>query len=81
MRSLTDGAGMFGHGQRERVEAALERMSRRFPQLFVAVYTGSLGEVANIRQFGKMTYMCCGDFVDTCSAITEKNGVYCLEKY
>ena len=36
---------------------------------------------ANIRKFGKMTYMCCGDFVDTCSAITEKNGVYCLEKY
>jgi uncharacterized membrane protein YgcG len=52
LRSLTDVAGMFGHGQRERVEAALERMSRRFPQLYVAVYTGSLGEVANIRQFG-----------------------------
>ncbi len=52
LRSLTDGAGIFGHGQRERVEAAMERVSRRFPQLFVAVYTGSLGEVANIRQFG-----------------------------
>jgi UDP-2,3-diacylglucosamine pyrophosphatase LpxH len=36
---------------------------------------------ANIKNCGKMTYMCCGDFVDTCSAITEKNGVYCLEKY
>jgi UDP-2,3-diacylglucosamine pyrophosphatase LpxH len=36
---------------------------------------------ANIRQFGKMTYMCCGDWCDTCSAIFEKNGVYCLEKY
>jgi UDP-2,3-diacylglucosamine pyrophosphatase LpxH len=35
----------------------------------------------NIRQFDKVTYMCCGDFVDTCSAITEKNGVYTLEKY
>lgn len=30
----------------------MERISRRFPQLFVAVYTGALGEVANIRQFG-----------------------------
>ena len=36
---------------------------------------------ANIRKFGKMTYMCCGDWCDTCSAIFEKNGVYCLEKY
>lgn len=30
----------------------MEEITRRFPQLFVAVYTGSLGEVANIRQFG-----------------------------
>jgi hypothetical protein len=37
---------------RERVEAAMERFSRRFPQVFVAVYTGALGEVSSIRQFG-----------------------------
>ncbi len=30
----------------------MEKIGRRFPQIFVAVYTGSLGEVANIRQFG-----------------------------
>lgn len=30
----------------------MERFHRRFPQLFVAVYTGSLGELANLRQFG-----------------------------
>ena len=30
----------------------MEDFSRRFPQLFVAVYTGSLGEVSNLRQFG-----------------------------
>ena len=36
---------------------------------------------ANIRRFNDLIYMCCGDFVDTCSAITEKNGIYCLEKY
>ena len=30
----------------------MEQFSRRFPQLFVAIYTGSLGEVSNIRQFG-----------------------------
>ncbi len=28
------------------------KMTRRFPQLFIAVYTGSLGEVAHLRQFG-----------------------------
>lgn len=52
LRCLTDSAGILTRGERERVEEAMERISRRFPQLFVAVYTGALGEVANIRQFG-----------------------------
>ena len=30
----------------------MEKVTRRFPQVFVAIYTGSLGEVSNIRQFG-----------------------------
>ena len=30
----------------------MEKIARRFPPLFVAIYTGSLGEIANIRQFG-----------------------------
>ena len=36
---------------------------------------------ANIKNCGKMTYMCCGDWCDTCSAIVEKNGIYELKKY
>lgn len=52
LRRLTDKAGILRRGERERVEAAIERISRRLPQLFAAVYTGALGEAANIRQFG-----------------------------
>lgn len=52
LRSLTDSAGILRRGERGKVMAAMERISRRFPQVFVAVYTGSLGEVANLRQFG-----------------------------
>jgi hypothetical protein len=52
VRCLTDSAGILRRGDRPRVEAAMERITRRFPQVFVAIYTGSLGEVANIRQFG-----------------------------
>jgi hypothetical protein len=52
LRCLSDTAGIFPSAERERVEAAMERISRRFPQVFAAVYTGALGEVANIRQFG-----------------------------
>ncbi|MBC8125544.1 MAG: TPM domain-containing protein [Gloeobacteraceae cyanobacterium ES-bin-144] len=52
LRCLTDSAGILRRGEREQVEAAMARVSRRFPQLFVAVYTGALGEVSNIRQFG-----------------------------
>lgn len=36
---------------------------------------------ANVRKFDKISYMCCGDFVDTCSAIVEKNGVFQLIRY
>lgn len=52
IQSLTDCAGILRRGDRHRVEQAMELLSRRFPQVFVAVYTGALGEVANIRQFG-----------------------------
>ncbi len=52
IRSLTDSAGILRKGERQRVEVAMEKITRRFPQVFVAIYTGSLGEVANIRQFG-----------------------------
>lgn len=52
IRSLTDCAGILRRGDRQRVEVAMEKFTRRFPQIFVAIYTGSLGEVSNIRQFG-----------------------------
>jgi uncharacterized membrane protein YgcG len=52
LRCLTDSAGIFRRGERQRVEAAMEKITRRFPQVFVAIYTGSLGELANMRQFG-----------------------------
>ena len=35
----------------------------------------------NIRNFDELTYMCCGDWCDTCSAIVEKNGMYSLYTY
>lgn len=52
LRCLTDAAGILRRGDRARLEAAMERFGRSFPQLFVAIYTGTLGEVANLRQFG-----------------------------
>lgn len=52
LRCLTDSAGILRRDERQRVELAMERFARRFPQLFVAIHTGSLGEVANLRQFG-----------------------------
>ncbi|MFT3991247.1 MAG: TPM domain-containing protein [Luteolibacter sp.] len=52
LKRLTDTAGLLRKGERVKVEAALQRFDAKFPQLFVAVYTGVLGEVANLRQFG-----------------------------
>jgi UDP-2,3-diacylglucosamine pyrophosphatase LpxH len=36
---------------------------------------------ANIRIDDEITYMCCGDWTDTCSALVEKNGVFKIIKY
>lgn len=50
--SLTDSAGILRRGDRGRVEAAMGKITCRFPQIFLAIYTGTLGEAADVRQFG-----------------------------
>ena len=52
LRCLADTAGLLKRRDRERVEDAMEQFTQRFPQLFVAIYTGSLGETGYLRQFG-----------------------------
>lgn len=52
LRSLTDAAGIFRRNERDRLEDEMERIGIAFPQVFVAVYTGRVGEMANLRQFG-----------------------------
>ncbi len=52
LRCLSDTAGVLKSSDRELVGSAMDRFDRKFPQLFIAVYTGSLGEVSSIRQFG-----------------------------
>jgi hypothetical protein len=52
LSSLADTAGILRRGDRQRLEDSMEKFGQRFPQLFVAVYTGALGEISNIRQFG-----------------------------
>ena len=49
---LADTAGVFRRGERKRVAAAIDRFGRRFPQLFVAVYTGTGGGSLHLREFG-----------------------------
>tara|TARA_X000000950_G_scaffold5237_1_gene5404 strand:+ start:8265 stop:8981 length:717 start_codon:yes stop_codon:yes gene_type:complete len=36
---------------------------------------------ANIRRIGSVDYMCCGDFVDSCTALVEKDGYFHHIKY
>lgn len=52
MRCLADTAGLLRQDERGRVEVAMRRFSRRFPQLFIAIHTGTLDEVAELREFG-----------------------------
>lgn len=52
LRTLTDAAGLMRREEQRRVESAMHRFNRQFPQLFVAVHTGSFKGVSNLRQFG-----------------------------
>lgn len=49
---LTDAAGILRRNDHGRVEAAMAKIARRYPQLFVAVHTRPLGGLSNLRQFG-----------------------------
>lgn len=52
LRSLTDAAGIFRRHERDLLEEVMDRIGHTFPQVFVAIYTGSLGESGHLRQFG-----------------------------
>ncbi len=52
LRSLTDAAGIFRRHERDLLEEVMDRIAHTFPQIFVAIYTGSLGESGQLRQFG-----------------------------
>jgi len=53
LRRLADVAGLMRSRERGKVTAALDRFCRRFPQLFLAVYTGGGQQGGgNLRQFG-----------------------------
>jgi len=52
IRALTDAAGIFRRFQRDLLEDAMGRISTAFPQVFISIYTGSIGDSGNLRQFG-----------------------------
>jgi uncharacterized membrane protein YgcG len=52
LHCLSDHAGVLKRGERERAAALLDRFLVRFPQLFFAVHTSVLSELASLRQFG-----------------------------
>jgi len=52
LHCLSDHAGVLKRGERERAAALLDRFLLRFPQLFFAVHTSVLSELASLRQFG-----------------------------
>ena len=52
LHCLSDHAGVLRRHQREAAAALLERFQARFPQLFFAVHTNVVSELASLRQFG-----------------------------
>lgn len=52
IRRLTDSAGLLRRPERQGVLEVLDRFTRRFPQLFLGVYTGAFTEMTSLRQFG-----------------------------
>jgi len=52
LRCLSDLGGLIRSSERGKVERAITRFGKKFPQLFFAVHTGPTGEGGNLRQFG-----------------------------
>lgn len=52
IRRLEDQAGLMRSSEREKVEAAMDRFEKRFPQLFFAVCTSRTEGRSDVRQFG-----------------------------
>lgn len=52
VRKLEDGAGLMKSSERAKVEVAMERFERRFPQMFFAVNTGRTEGRSDVRQYG-----------------------------
>ncbi|MEP4079332.1 TPM domain-containing protein [Haloferula sp.] len=52
IRRLEDQAGLMRSSEREKVEVAMDRFEKRFPQLFFAVYTSRTEGRSDVRQFG-----------------------------
>ena len=51
LSSLADRAGILKRDERKLVQDAMRTFSATFPQLFVVIYTGSFGNLENLRQF------------------------------
>ncbi|MFK7850804.1 MAG: hypothetical protein AB8D78_07485 [Akkermansiaceae bacterium] len=52
LRRLTDAAGIFRRNDRDLLEELMDEIQSRFPQIFISIYTESLGETGKLRQFG-----------------------------
>lgn len=52
MATLADRAGLMRLAERRRVQAAMDRFSSRFPELFFSVYTGIFRQTESLRIFG-----------------------------
>jgi UDP-2,3-diacylglucosamine pyrophosphatase LpxH len=61
-------------------ENDLIRYVRRQSDYYDGVIVGHIHHM-NIREVNGTTYMCCGDWTDTCSAIVEENGLFKIIKY
>lgn len=74
LRSLTDSAGIFRRHERDFLEEAMERIAHRFPQVFVAIYTGNIGDSGHLRQFG-FWLLNRGVFEDVSEEKPNQNGI------
>jgi len=53
----------------------------RYDEVYDGVICGHIHHPAIRIMDDNFLYACCGDWVDSCTALLEKNGIYCIEKY
>jgi uncharacterized membrane protein YgcG len=74
VKLLNDSVGLLKRLERLKIEQAITKFSKKFPQIFFSIYTGAFQKKDDIEQFG-IWYLNRVSFKELDKSITNKSGI------